>query len=146
MCDIDDKQAVERLYQIKGLSPKKQLSILCRHFQDISTYTLGFPASNQPGQQDTFRLARQVLPGPVSVHIQDAAHEPFHIGLSLYASLQYTFILTASKQLPKQCTDYQSGKTKQRKSVGVRMPDDITLQVTNLAAAHCGAKPSHRRY
>lgn len=50
---------------------------------------------------------------------------------SVYA-LQYTFILTASKQLPKQCTDYQSGKSKQRKSVGVRIPDDDVLQVSIL--------------
>ncbi|KAL3139512.1 hypothetical protein ABBQ38_003835 [Trebouxia sp. C0009 RCD-2024] len=104
VCDISDKNAVEKLYAIKGLSPKKQLSILCRNLQDISTYTLGFPASNIAGQIDVFRVARQVLPGP------------------------YTFILTASKQLPKQCTDYQSGKSKQRKSVGVRIPDDIVLQ------------------
>ena len=46
--------------------------------------------------------------------------------------MQYTFILTASKQLPKQCTDYESGKSKQRKSVGVRIPDDAVLQVTGL--------------
>ena len=46
--------------------------------------------------------------------------------------MQYTFILTASKQLPKQCTDYQSGKSKQRKSVGVRIPDDAVLQVLAL--------------
>lgn len=26
---------------------------------------MGFPASNRPGQIDTFRVARQVLPGPV---------------------------------------------------------------------------------
>ena len=65
MCDINDRKAVEKLYTIKGLSPKKQLSILCRHLQDISTYTLGFPASNRPVQIDTFRVARQVLPGPV---------------------------------------------------------------------------------
>ena len=50
--------------------------------------------------------------------------------LTVQSSLQYTFILTASKQLPKQCTDYQSGKSKQRKSVGVRIPDDDVLQVT----------------
>lgn len=68
VCDIDNRQAVERLYTIKGLDPKKQLSILCRHLQDISTYTLGFPVSNQPGQADIFRTARQVLPGPVSLH------------------------------------------------------------------------------
>ncbi len=46
-----------------------------------------------------------------------------------HVHMQYTFILTASKQLPKQCTDYQSGKSKQRKSVGVRIPDDAVLQV-----------------
>ena len=67
VCDIDDRQAVEKLYRIKGLSPKKQLSILCRHMQDISAYTMGFPASNQAGQADLFRLARQNLPGPVQI-------------------------------------------------------------------------------
>lgn len=67
VCDISDKNAVEKLYTIKGLSPKKQLSILCRHLQDISTYTLGFPASNIAGQIDLFRVARQVLPGPVNL-------------------------------------------------------------------------------
>lgn len=67
VCDISDKSAVEKLYAIKGLSPKKQLSILCRHLQDISTYTLGFPASNVPGQINLFRVARQVLPGPVNL-------------------------------------------------------------------------------
>lgn len=67
VCDISDKNAVEKLYAIKGLSPKKQLSILCRNLQDISTYTLGFPASNIAGQIDVFRVARQVLPGPVKL-------------------------------------------------------------------------------
>lgn len=51
--------------------------------------------------------------------------------------MQYTFILTASKQLPKQCTDYQSGKSKQRKSVGVRIPDDAVLQVLTVKFDTC---------
>lgn len=76
VCDISDRSAVEKLYAIKGLSPKKQLSILCRHLQDISTYTLGFPASNVAGQIDLFRVARQVLPGPVNLHV---AFNPFDL-------------------------------------------------------------------
>ncbi len=75
VCDIDNRKAVEKLYTIKGLSPKKQLSILCRHLQDISTYTMGFPASNRPGQIDTFRVARQVLPGPVQPSNIVASHD-----------------------------------------------------------------------
>jgi len=43
-------------------------------------------------------------------------------------STQYTFILLASKALPKQCVDYLSGKVKTRRSVGVRMPHDIACQ------------------
>ncbi|KAK9823103.1 hypothetical protein WJX72_000273 [[Myrmecia] bisecta] len=104
VCDIDDKRAVEKLYTIKEMSPSKPLSILCRNFQDINTYTLGFPASNAPGRRDMFRLARQALPGP------------------------YTFILLASKQLPKQCVDYLTGKSKTRRSVGVRLPADDICQ------------------
>ena len=52
--------------------------------------------------------------------------------VTCHVHMQYTFILTASKQLPKQCTDYQSGKSKQRKSVGVRIADDAVLQVLAL--------------
>jgi tRNA A37 threonylcarbamoyladenosine synthetase subunit TsaC/SUA5/YrdC len=44
-------------------------------------------------------------------------------------NLQYTFILTASKNLPSQVVDFRKGKTRQRKSVGVRMPDDPICKV-----------------
>ena len=53
--------------EIKEMSASQPLSILCRNWQDISTYTLGFPAVNTAGQVDTFRLTRQMLPGPVSL-------------------------------------------------------------------------------
>ncbi|CAL5380251.1 hypothetical protein CsSME_00051010 [Camellia sinensis var. sinensis] len=44
--------------------------------------------------------------------------------------LQYTFILTASKELPKQCTRYGTTTSKYayRKNVGVRIPDDTVCQ------------------
>lgn len=64
VCDVEASKAVERLYQSKGMNPSKQLSILCKNFSDVATYTLGFPSTSSG--QDTFRIARKVLPGPVS--------------------------------------------------------------------------------
>lgn len=61
VCDIEARKAVERLYAAKGMSPTKQLSMLVRNFTDINKYTLGFPS----WEQDTFKLARRALPGPV---------------------------------------------------------------------------------
>lgn len=99
VCDLESKVAVQRLYDIQQLPRGKLLSILVRKFSDVSTYTLGFAASNVPGQVDGFHLAKRVLPGP------------------------YTIILNASKALPK-TVDFSSGKSKARRTVGVRMPDD----------------------
>lgn len=50
---------------------------------------------------------------------------------------QYTFIMLASKALPKQCVDYLSGKVKTRRSVGVRMPADTICQVPCANLAPC---------
>ncbi|BDA40540.1 Uncharacterized protein YciO [Coccomyxa sp. Obi] len=102
VCDIEARKAVERLYAAKGMEPTKQLSILVRNFSDINTYTLGFPSTGMG--QDTFRLARRALPGP------------------------YTLILHASKAMPKQCVDFLTGKSKPRRTVGVRMPGDALCQ------------------
>ncbi|XP_028051754.1 uncharacterized protein LOC114256319 isoform X3 [Camellia sinensis] len=46
------------------------------------------------------------------------------------ATSKYTFILTASKELPKQCTRYGTTTSKYayRKNVGVRIPDDSVCQ------------------
>jgi tRNA A37 threonylcarbamoyladenosine synthetase subunit TsaC/SUA5/YrdC len=46
-----------------------------------------------------------------------------------YVVPQYTLILHAGKAMPKQCVDYLSGKTKTRRTVGVRMPGDSICQV-----------------
>jgi len=65
---------------------------------------MGFPRGNSQGQTNIFRAARQCLPGP------------------------YTFILQASKNMPKQCTTFGGSAAMScapRKSVGVRMPDDV---------------------
>jgi len=104
VCNLEDKDAVRRLYGVKEMIASKPLSIMVRDFSDIDKYTHGFPTTNVPGRPDVFRIARQCLPGP------------------------YTFILGASKSLPKQCLDFQTGRSKQRKTVGVRMPDHPVCQ------------------
>uniref|UniRef100_A0A7S3QMC8 Threonylcarbamoyl-AMP synthase n=1 Tax=Dunaliella tertiolecta TaxID=3047 RepID=A0A7S3QMC8_DUNTE len=98
--DLQNRDAVLKLYNAKELDTKRPLSILCKNFHEVSTYTTGFPESVVPGQPDWFGVMRKILPGP------------------------YTIILPASKLLPRQCVDFLKARTKTRKSVGVRIPDD----------------------
>ncbi|XP_078441375.1 DHBP synthase RibB-like alpha/beta domain-containing protein [Wolffia australiana] len=105
VCDVRSPSSVERLRRIKGIEDSKPLSILCRSFRDIDTYSMGFPRGNDHGQTNIFRTVKQCLPGP------------------------YTFILPASKQLPKQCIKHgKATMCSWRKHVGVRMPDDAICQ------------------
>lgn len=102
VCDMNSNSAIERLRRIKDVDATKPLSILCRSFHDIDVYTMGFPRGDSQGHPSIFRAVKHCLPGP------------------------YTFILTASKNLPKQCTNYGPGNAKYapKKSIGVRLPDD----------------------
>ena len=119
VADLNNKDAIQNLYTIKGIDSNKALSILYRGFQDIDTYTLGFPPSTRPGMSDPFKMARKCLPGP------------------------YTFILPASKALPKICLIDTStaghtrlSKCQQRKTIGCRVPDcEVTLALLNLLDA-----------
>jgi len=91
-CDIDNEEAVRRIYRLKGMDPKKLLSILCADLNMAAQYTRGIPTQ-------WFRFLKRELPGP------------------------YTFILPASKDLPRVML-------KQRKTVGIRIPDcPITLEL-----------------
>lgn len=114
VCDLENREAVERLYAAQDLKPTKLLSIIVRNFTDVSTYSLGFAVSNAPGQVAGFSLAKRLLPGPVRTVCCSLHH---------HNTAQYTLILTASKRMPKQCLDFSSRKTKPRKTVGIRMPD-----------------------
>ncbi|CAA0823487.1 DHBP synthase RibB-like alpha/beta domain [Striga hermonthica] len=103
VCDLRNNSAVERLRSHSLLQP---LSILCRSFKDIDTYTTGFPRGNDQGLKNIFRAVKQCLPGP------------------------YTFILTTSKEFPKHCIRYGTTTSKytSRKNVGIRMPDDAVCK------------------
>lgn len=70
-CDIYNKKAVEKVCQIKGLSPKKaNLSFICEDLSQVSNF-----AANM--SNPVFRTLKAALPGP------------------------YTFILNASRETPK---------------------------------------------
>ncbi|GJS55062.1 DHBP synthase RibB-like alpha/beta domain-containing protein [Tanacetum coccineum] len=111
VCDMTNHDAIERLRRLK-----EPYSILCRSLHDIDTYTTGFPRGNSDGLSDYFRAVKHCLPGPVGVTVLNMG--------------RYTFILTASKALPKQCVKYGTAVSRyaSRKSVGVRIPDDAVCQ------------------
>lgn len=98
VCDMNSRSAIEHLRRLKDVDASKPLSILCRSLRDIDVYTTGFPCGDNQGRPNIFRAVKHCLPGP------------------------YTFILTASKNLPKQCTN--CGSDNGKKSIGVRLPDD----------------------
>ncbi|XP_023527501.1 uncharacterized protein LOC111790710 [Cucurbita pepo subsp. pepo] len=106
VCDLKNPSAIERMRRIKNIEPSKPLSILCHSFRDIDKYTTGFPCGDGQGHSNIFRMVKHCLPGP------------------------YTFILTASKELPKQYIGYgtTTAKHASRKNVGVRIPDDAICQ------------------
>jgi len=112
VCDLENRDAVLRLYAVKDMDPKKPLSILCRDFKDIAHYTGGLPVSNEPGSRNWFNTVRRILPGP------------------------YTLILPASKNLPSLMVDFMKAKTIHRKSVGVRIPADAVCQAVLEGVGH----------
>lgn len=104
VCDLGNRSAVEKLLDIKRARGSQKMSVLCRSLQDVDTYTLGWPPPRAPGQPAMFKLVKRVLPGP------------------------FTFILHASKELPKALTNVDKGRSKKRHEVGVRLPDDPVAQ------------------
>jgi tRNA threonylcarbamoyl adenosine modification protein (Sua5/YciO/YrdC/YwlC family) len=88
-CDLFNKNAVEKIYALKGNDKRKLLSFICADLKSISEYAY---VSNP-----AYKIMRRLLPGP------------------------YTFILNASKQVPKILLE-------KRKTVGIRVPDNRVCQ------------------
>jgi tRNA threonylcarbamoyl adenosine modification protein (Sua5/YciO/YrdC/YwlC family) len=55
-CDLFNKNAVEKIYQIKGKDKRKLLSFICSDLKDISEYAY---VSNS-----AYKVMRRLLPGP----------------------------------------------------------------------------------
>lgn len=90
VCHLDDKNAVERLRRLKGISEKQHLALLCRDLSDLGSYA---KVNNVQ-----YRLLKAVFPGP------------------------YTFILEATKEVPKRVSHPS------KKSIGLRVPDHKVVQ------------------
>jgi tRNA threonylcarbamoyl adenosine modification protein (Sua5/YciO/YrdC/YwlC family) len=98
VCHLDDKAAVDKMRQIRGVDDKHHLTLLCRDLAELASY------ARVDNRQ--FRLLKAATPGP------------------------YTFILEASKEVPRRVSHPQ------RKTIGLRVPDHNVLK--ELLALHNG--------
>lgn len=55
-CDLQNKKAIDRLYQIKGLNRKKPLAFICADLSNIARYAIV--------DNDVYRVLKHFLPGP----------------------------------------------------------------------------------
>ncbi len=55
-CDLFNKKAVERLYQIKGMNREKKLAFVCQDLSDAAKYAVM--------HDSVYRVLKQYLPGP----------------------------------------------------------------------------------
>ncbi len=86
-CDIYNHRAIEKVCQIKNISPQKaNLSFVCYDLSDLSKYTKSISTP-------LYRVLKNYLPGP------------------------FTFILPASKEVPKILHSKKS-------TIGLRVPDN----------------------
>lgn len=83
-CDLFNRKAIDRLYQLKGIAKGQKLAFVCSDLAAVSRFAMM--------HDSVYRVLKQYLPGP------------------------YTFILDATREVPK---IVQSN----RRTVGVRIPD-----------------------
>ena len=91
VCQIDDKNAVDRLRRIRQVDEKHHLTLLCRDLSELANY------ARVDNRQ--FRLLKLATPGA------------------------YTFILEASKEVPRRLSHPS------RKTIGLRVPEHKSLQL-----------------
>jgi tRNA threonylcarbamoyl adenosine modification protein (Sua5/YciO/YrdC/YwlC family) len=65
-CDLFNKKAVEKLYQIKGLQKEQKLAFVCQDLSDAAKYAVM--------HDRVFRILKRYLPGPY-VFILEATRE-----------------------------------------------------------------------
>lgn len=85
-CAIDNKDAIERILNIRRIDTKHHLTLMCHSLSDVGAYA--------KVDNNQFRLIKAVTPG------------------------SYTFILPASREVPKRLHHPKRG------TIGVRVPDN----------------------
>jgi tRNA threonylcarbamoyl adenosine modification protein (Sua5/YciO/YrdC/YwlC family) len=71
-CLASRKKSVDRILQIKGRDPKKPMSILCTDMEMLCRYTRHLDTP-------TFRLLKQMLPGPYTVLLPASREVPRYL-------------------------------------------------------------------
>jgi tRNA threonylcarbamoyl adenosine modification protein (Sua5/YciO/YrdC/YwlC family) len=72
-CDILNKQAIERIYLIKGMRKDKALAFICPDLSDISRYAIV--------ENNTYRLLKRFLPGPYTFILPATREVPKYLHL-----------------------------------------------------------------
>jgi tRNA threonylcarbamoyl adenosine modification protein (Sua5/YciO/YrdC/YwlC family) len=67
-CDAQNKQAIDRVYQIKGMDRKKPLAFICQDLSNIAKYAI---VDNQ-----TYRVLKHFLPGPYTFILKATREVP----------------------------------------------------------------------
>jgi tRNA threonylcarbamoyl adenosine modification protein (Sua5/YciO/YrdC/YwlC family) len=67
-CDLHNRSAIERLYQLKGMDRKKPLAFICADLSNIAKFAL---VDNQ-----TYRVLKHFLPGPYTFVLKASRDVP----------------------------------------------------------------------
>jgi tRNA threonylcarbamoyl adenosine modification protein (Sua5/YciO/YrdC/YwlC family) len=67
-CDLLNKKAIDRLYQVKGMSRKQPLSLICPDLSDLSKWAIV--------DNHAYHIMRRVLPGPYTFVLQSTREVP----------------------------------------------------------------------
>lgn len=67
-CDIMNKQAIDRLYQLKGMDREHPLAFICPDLSDISKYAVV--------ENAVYRVLKKFLPGPYCFILQATREVP----------------------------------------------------------------------
>lgn len=67
-CDIHQKKAVDRVYEIKRMKPDQPLAFLCPDLSDLARYAIV--------DDRTYRLMRRLTPGPYCFILQATREAP----------------------------------------------------------------------
>jgi tRNA threonylcarbamoyl adenosine modification protein (Sua5/YciO/YrdC/YwlC family) len=67
-CDLFDKKAVERIYQIKRMKSDQPLAFVCHDLSDIARYAIV--------ENDHYRLLKRLLPGPYTFILEATREVP----------------------------------------------------------------------
>jgi len=67
-CHLGDKQAVDRIRQIRQIDDKHNFTLVCRDLSDISTYA--------QVNNDTYRLLKSLTPGPFTFVLKATKEVP----------------------------------------------------------------------